>query len=251
MKYSSLTPNPYHKGYVTKSDPRANIKDIDSKQGLVSGYFAAFGNIDAHTDVIDSGAFAKTIKEWGPSGIARIAHLADHNPTKRVAKIIELSEDSHGLLYRSQFLGNNHTLARDTLIEIEAGILKEHSIGFNIIQERRYEETNIFHLQEIRLFEGSHVTWGANMETPIVEVKDLSELPKMVQLFADQMKAIERCLSRGITDEAAIKWENQFEQYDNYLKQVREALAAREPSNDTLNHEPQLKSQILSIIENL
>ena len=89
------------------------------------------------------------------------------------------------------------------------------------------------------------------METPILDVKDMNKLSLAVLHLTDQMKSIERCLKRGITDETAIELELRLTQYDNYLKSVREALSKTEPSNDTLPEEPQLKTQILSIIENL
>ena len=33
------------------------IKDVDTKSGIVAGYFSATGNIDADGDLIEKGAF--------------------------------------------------------------------------------------------------------------------------------------------------------------------------------------------------
>ena len=40
--------------------------DISEKDGIVSGYFSSFGNKDSDGDIIERGAFKKTIKERGP-----------------------------------------------------------------------------------------------------------------------------------------------------------------------------------------
>ena len=42
------------------------IKDIDGKKGIVTGYFADFNSIDSDGDIIRPGAFSKSISEWGP-----------------------------------------------------------------------------------------------------------------------------------------------------------------------------------------
>jgi len=44
----------------------ANVKDIDSKKGEVSGYFSAFGMVDADGDIMMPGAFKRSIQDWGP-----------------------------------------------------------------------------------------------------------------------------------------------------------------------------------------
>jgi phage head maturation protease len=46
----------------------AIIKDLDTKQGIVTGYYSVFGNIDSDGDMIMPGAFLKTISENGPEG---------------------------------------------------------------------------------------------------------------------------------------------------------------------------------------
>ena len=66
------------------------FKDADTKQVIVTGYFAMFGNKDMDGDIIERGAFTKTTKERGPSGKQLIKYLLDHNREKVVAKINNL-----------------------------------------------------------------------------------------------------------------------------------------------------------------
>ena len=46
----------------------AEIKDIDTKQGIVAGYFANFNTLDSDGDIIRKGAFNQSIQEWFPKG---------------------------------------------------------------------------------------------------------------------------------------------------------------------------------------
>ncbi len=257
MNYSSIQLHSTQPYLVTMMGmPCAELKDVNAKEGIVEGYFASFDNTDSYQEIIDPGAFAKTIVEWGPnSNRKRIAHLVDHNPTKRVAKIRELEEDGHGLRYLSKYLPTDHTLARDTLIELENGVLPEHSIGFDIVQEKRDTETGKLHLQELRLYEGSHVTWGANMETPVLDIKDLSQSSLAVRRLADHVKALQRCLGQGITDEKAIEIELRLAQFKQYLTAFETALREKDGPlhrDSTHDDEPQFKEEdLLEIIKRI
>jgi HK97 family phage prohead protease len=44
------------------------LADDGAKTGTFSGYGAIFGNVDSHGDVIQRGAFADSLKEWGARG---------------------------------------------------------------------------------------------------------------------------------------------------------------------------------------
>ena len=44
------------------------LTDIDTKNGIVTGIWSAFNNIDYDDDIIRPGAFAKTIADRGPTG---------------------------------------------------------------------------------------------------------------------------------------------------------------------------------------
>ena len=70
---------------------------------------------------------------------------------------------------RFESVMSKSTLGNDTLIQYQEGILaKEHSVGFNIIQR---SESNPEEITEIKLWEGSTVTFGANPNTPVIGIK--------------------------------------------------------------------------------
>lgn len=177
------------------------VKDVDKKQGIVTGYFSAFDMVDSDGDIIRKGAFSKTINEMFPKG--RIKHLMNHDPSKPLGKLLELKEDDYGLRYVSQI--GTHSLGQDFIKMVESDLIREHSIGFNdLTPESKRKGEGYNNITEVKLYEGSSLTaWGANEFTPLVEMKgqkieDLADKIKRFEKFARNSDAtdetIESCL---------------------------------------------------------
>jgi HK97 family phage prohead protease len=154
------------------SRPYAGIKDIDATGRTVQFYGSAFGNEDSDGDIIMPGAYTKTILENGPnSRQPRIKHLLQHNTRQIIGKFTELTEDSKGLLCTS-VLAN--TKDADDALALYALDLFEHSVGFQTIKwegDNTDPENYVRRLTELKLWEVSSVTWGANSDTPLVGIK--------------------------------------------------------------------------------
>lgn len=203
-----------------------SVKDVDTKKGIVSGYFSAFGNLDSDGDIIEKGAYDRTIRERGPkSNQPRIKHLKNHDSRQAPGKLLELSEDGFGLFFVSQLAkseGNFTTLARDTLIEYDAGIITEHSVGFETISERTENENNV--ITEIRLWEGSSLSaWGANPNTPATGVKDQKD--ELIKYF----KYMEKALSIGSFSDQKLK---ELEIHFKALQKAFDDISLQETDND-------------------
>ena len=171
------------------------VKDVDTKQGIVTGYFSAFGNIDSDGDIMMPGAFKRSIQDWGPEGKQRIKHLLNHDPSKPLGKIQVLKEDEYGLYYESKV--GTHTLGQDYIKMIESGLIAEHSIGFKTLREQKSGDANQIH--EVMLFEGSSLTaWGANEATPLLGMKNMGSIEQL----QDQIKSFEKFIRNSdVTDE--------------------------------------------------
>ena len=138
--------------------------------GEFSGYAAVFGNVDDGMDVIEKGAFTKTIKE----DFDRIKILALHNDNwLPVGKPIELREDNKGLFIKGKI--SNTAMGRDIRTLLKDGVLNEMSIGYDVVRFDFDSEEGIRHLKEIRLWEVSIVTWAMNEQAKIEEVKSIAE----------------------------------------------------------------------------
>ena len=187
--------------YKTAITP-AQIKDADSKTGIVTGYFSAFGNKDSDGDIITPGAFKRTIEERGPgSNQPRIKHLLNHNVNSPIGKILTLKEDAHGLYYESQT--GSHTIGKEFIKMVESGLITEHSIGYRVIKSEKAEgEAGATKLTELQLWEGSSLTaWGANQFTPLTGIKTESKAA-YVETIIKKQKAIESfCRNSDISDD--------------------------------------------------
>jgi len=231
------------------------ISDLDEGSRRVKGYFASFDTLDSDLDVIRKGAFAKSIKERGVDsmGNRKIAHLRNHDWEHQIGKLEELWEDNTGLGFVST-LGRS-SKGTDALLDYQDGILREHSIGFNYIQDKiKLVDSQIsptgqhFEVTEVKLWEGSGVTFGANSLTPVIDVaksegdytKAFHELNKLSEKFFNALKN-----GKG-TDERLENLEIMFKQ----IQQLQQSLIELKPSTkNTLITEPRSNEYHNSLIK--
>ena len=167
-----------------------SVKDIDSKQGIVTGYLSVFDNIDKHDDVIVKGAYKNTLKQKFESNNIKYAY--QHDITSLVGKFKELHEDNTGLYFVGQL--SKSSLGQDVLIQYEEGILDQHSVGIRVMkngwEKQKRNGKDITILKELELIEGSVVSLAANPEARLINVK--SE-----QGYIEYMDNINALLKRG------------------------------------------------------
>ena len=218
-----------------------NVKDIDAKQGIVSGYFSAFGMVDSDGDIMMPGAFKRSIQDWGPEGKGRIKHLLNHDPSQPLGRPIELKEDSYGLFYRSKI--GTHRLGQDYIKMVESGLIAEHSIGFRTLREQKSAEANEIH--EVMLFEGSSLTaWGANEYTPILGIKSLSDSTKI----QEQIKSFEKFIRNSdVTDETIELCLIKVRQLAQAIEKTSSTKAVEETPEQQKNNEV-LEQSLISIL---
>ena len=161
--------------YSTKNG--FELKDVDSNSKKVSMYLAKFDNLDSDGDVIRKGAFTKSLKEHGvlTESNRKIAFLRHHDWQQPIGKFIELKEDSEGLFAVAK-MGRTQ-IAEDSFKDYEDGIIREHSIGFQYIkdkmkfvEDKSFGGKGYFEIKEVKLFEGSAVTFGANSLTNVISI---------------------------------------------------------------------------------
>ena len=217
--------------YQTKG--AAEIKDISSDKRQVAVYLAKFDNIDSDNDMIKKGAFTKSIQERGPDSPSnrKIAFLRWHDWEKPIGKFLTLEEDDFGLFAVSQ-LGTSQ-LGEDAFRDYTDGIIREHSIGFQYIQDKMkfIEDMNApdkgyFMISELKLYEGSAVTFGANSETNVIDViKSEDKVEKAVKI-SNEIDILIKGLANGKgSDERLFEMEMKLK----YLNSQMLILAKSEP----------------------
>lgn len=155
----------------------------------VTGYCAVMGNIDSYGDKIWPGAFSKTISErakrmrylWmhdtSRPPVAVIRSMREVGRESLPPEMLEQCPDALGALEVTREYLNTES-ANEILEGIKAGAISEMSIGYDTVQGKvDYESlpngNTIRNLREIRLWEASDVTWGANDATMNVSLKSL------------------------------------------------------------------------------
>lgn len=199
------------------------LKDIDEKQGRVLGYFSKFSNIDSDKDVIMPGAFTRTLK----NNAARIKHLYQHNPLMPLSGVkngkLIITEDKEGLAFDSTISQTSY--GRDTIRLYADGVIDEHSIGFNTVDAK--DKKDYREITEIKLWEGSTVTWGANEMAGTTSVKSLTK-----EDVIKKMDVVIKSFRNG-------KYENEevFDLLEIYFKQLQQIiLDISKPTTGPLPH---------------
>lgn len=225
-------------GILTTKNINSPTLDVDDSNRRVKIAIASMENLDRDQDIIISTAANKTIKERGPGGTNEIWHLIDHNYTLRSAlgKFQELymgtSGDEQNKLIGVNMLPNT-SLGRDIWEHYKSGAINQHSITFTVVRATPAElllDNNTIkyrRIEEIALWEGSAVLWGANPSTPTLSVgKSIKELAVEA---SGKMDILEKCLRSGkYSDEFFSLIELQIKSIKQYIADLE--IKANQPS---------------------
>jgi len=212
-----------------------NFKDVDVKQGIVTGYLAHFGSKDADGDVIMEGSFTKSVSENGPEGTKRIKYLLDHKTDNAVGVFQQLNEDANGLYYEAKI--GRHQAGRDYLLMVEDEIINQHSIGFKRIKQEVKSDAK--YIKEIRLYEGSGLQfWAANGNTPITGIKEMD-----MQDMISHLSMLNQGLKDGkYSDETMMMIGNEIQQINNSLNTLKAA------SSTLIDDQPNILTGLINVL---
>jgi len=146
----------------TKSRMRMEVKEI-SEAGSFEGLLSPYGSIDRTGDVVDPGAYTKTLKDHGN----KVPMLWQHKTDVPIGELT-LEDRPDGLWCSGQLLMQLADAQKAYLL-IKARIVKGLSIGFESVRDAVSD--GVRHLKEIRLYEGSIVTFPAAESALIFSVK--------------------------------------------------------------------------------
>ena len=185
------------------------LKTLDEK-GLVTFYFNAFDNVDSDNDMTRKGAFTKTIND----NKGRIKHFKNHNIYQTPGVLKEMGEDDNGAWARSQLIMGT-VLGRETYEEYKAGAITEHSFGYDVIKSLKNPQ-GYREITEFKLWEVSSLTaWGANQNTPMIDVKNEKQL-------LDELDRLTKLTKGDFTDEYLKNIETKIMEILEHLKTLRD-----------------------------
>ncbi len=145
--------------------------DLDvSKKGYVEGYGSVFNVVDSYGDVVMPGAFRESIAKGGRNKTG-VLFLWQHDPKSPIGKWIEMHEDEKGLRMKGK-LTLNTKAGNEAYALLKDGAIQGLSIGYDTSDHTIDPKTKIRYLKKISLWETSLVSFPANTEAIIDNVKN-------------------------------------------------------------------------------
>ena len=147
----------------------SEIKAENSK-GIFTGYGSIFGNEDQGNDIMQKGAFTKSLVN---RPVSKVKMLYQHKTDEPIGVFTEMYEDSKGLFVKGQ-LAMGTQKGREAYELLKMGALDGMSIGFRADPEKQgYNENKrgVRTLKEVDLMEISLVTFPMNESALIETVK--------------------------------------------------------------------------------
>ncbi len=124
--------------------------------GRIEGYASIFGAADQGGDVVERGAFARSLDALRSAGRS-VKLLWQHDPAQPIGVWDSVREDERGLLVRGRLMPEIRQGA-EALALLRSGAVDGLSIGYRVIRAVRAPQGGRL-LQEIELWEVSLVTF--------------------------------------------------------------------------------------------
>lgn len=163
-----------------------DIKRVDvalarvDERGEFSGYASLFGETDLAQDVVERGAFSRSLARRGANGVRM---LFQHDPNQPIGVWTEIAEDTRGLFVKGK-LTQGVGRAVEVLSLMRAGALDGLSIGFRTVRANADKAKGVRRILEADLWEISVVTFPMLPSARVSVVKGRGGAPDDKQLAA-------------------------------------------------------------------
>ncbi|PZE89948.1 HK97 family phage prohead protease [Curtobacterium sp. MCBD17_008] len=166
---------------LTKQAPVA-VKAAGTEDGLEDGQFRAvvsvFGNEDSYGDVVQPGAFAKTLADWAAKGDpipVYWSHRMD-DPDYNIGYVVEAKETDQGLEVLAQ-IDLDGAKAQQVYRLLKGRRVTQFSFAYDVVNGAWVVEDGreFYSLNELKLYEVGPTPIGANQETELIGVKSAAD----------------------------------------------------------------------------
>lgn len=159
---------------------KLEIKDF-GEQGTFTGMASIYGNKDLGGDVVEPGAFAKTLSDKG----GEVPILWQHDSREPIG-IGKLTDFADGLHIQGNLAIESSPVAQKAYGLMKRGILKGLSIGYDTVRSDVKDTTR--YLKELKLWEVSIVTFPMNELATVSTVKAVEDARVELAEFIEQEK---------------------------------------------------------------
>ena len=156
------------------------MEDETSTRGHFSGYGSTFENIDLGGDIVERGAFTKSLDSWKNKG--QLPQLLwYHNNEEIIGEWTKMEEDERGLYVEGKLWINGESRierAVQAYNVLKSNSVKGLSIGYRVKEKEDQENMDggmVRKLKEIDLFEVSIAPWAMNPQASVLGVKSMTD----------------------------------------------------------------------------
>lgn len=150
-------------------DAALELKQL-SETGTFEGMASLFGVIDSMDDVVERGAFSKTLKAHREKN-RMPALLWQHDAREPIGVFREIFENDAGLVVKGELFIDDIPRARQAHKLMKENALSGLSIGFRLIDSEIDPKQGVRRIKEVDLFEVSLVTFPALDSARVANVK--------------------------------------------------------------------------------
>lgn len=204
------------------------LKIEPDDDGRFEGWASTFGNVDNGMDVIERGAFRKSIG----SG-RKVKMLWQHDMSQPIGVWDEIEEREQGLYVKGRLL-KDVAKGREAMALLRAGALDSMSIGYRTVEAVSEAGGRVRKLMEVDLFEVSLVTFPMNDLAVVTDVKSIRTIRDFEKALRDagfsqrEAKAIAADGFKGLADhrdDAEVEAESGFDDETmTLLRQLKDKL---------------------------
>jgi len=171
----------------------------------ITGYAATFGNRDSVGDIVEPGAFSKTISERQPKKLIKLAR--DHRTVIGLPTV--LAQDAKGLYFEGAV--DDTECGNETLTQVKSGSIAHASFAYDTIRADMSQDgidgdgwpIMTRHLTEVKLYDVGPVGCPANEDSVLTGVKEYLGADDPAEIILElprAMKALARSAA-GLTSE--------------------------------------------------
>jgi HK97 family phage prohead protease len=146
---------------------KLDVKEV-TEEGTFEGLLSAYDVVDGGGDVVERGAYTKTLKETG----GRVPLLWSHQSTQLPLGTLEVEDRQDGLWVKGKFVLEVQN-AKDVYTFVKAGVVSGLSIGYQTVKAE--VKNGVRHLKELKLFEGSLCLFPMLETARVTDVKAQDE----------------------------------------------------------------------------
>lgn len=143
------------------------LKREPDQDGVFEGYASVFGVVDQGMDVVERGAFRKSL------GTRKVKMLWQHDTSMPIGVWDEIYEDERGLFVRGRLLKEVEK-GREAMALLKAGAIDSMSIGYRTMEAVPEGDGRVRKLMEVDLFEISLVTFPMLPDAKVTNVKSIT-----------------------------------------------------------------------------